>query len=108
MFVLGFTLYATTVLLPQLLQSLMGYTAESAGMAMSSGGLATIICMPIVGILISRVDGRYLIMFGFASIAVAALPHDQSQSANELPLRRPFCVSINPLDWRFSSYLSIP
>ncbi|MBB5339429.1 DHA2 family efflux MFS transporter permease subunit [Tunturiibacter gelidoferens] len=71
MFVLGFTLYATTVLLPQLLQSLMGYTAESAGMAMSSGGLATIICMPIVGILISRVDGRYLIMFGFASIAVA-------------------------------------
>ena len=71
MFVLGFTLYATTVLLPQLLQSLMGYTAESAGMAMSSGGLATIICMPIVGILISRVDGRYLIMFGFASIAIA-------------------------------------
>jgi DHA2 family multidrug resistance protein len=40
-------------------------------MAMSSGGLATVICMPIVGILISRVDGRYLIMFGFASIAVA-------------------------------------
>ena len=71
MFVMGFTLYATTVLLPQLLQSLMGYTAEVAGMAMSSGGLATIICMPIVGILISKVDGRYLIMFGFASIALA-------------------------------------
>ena len=71
MFVLGFTLYATTVLLPQLLQSLMGYTAESAGMAMSSGGLATIICMPIVGILISRLDGRYLIMFGFTTMAVA-------------------------------------
>ena len=71
MFVLGFTLYATTVLLPQLLQSLMGYTAESAGLAMSSGGLATIICMPVVGILISRVDGRYLIMFGFAAIALA-------------------------------------
>jgi DHA2 family multidrug resistance protein len=71
MFVLGFTLYATTVLLPQLLQSLMGYTAESAGLAMSSGGLATVLCMPVVGILISRVDGRYLIMFGFAAISLS-------------------------------------
>jgi len=71
MFVLGFALYATTVLLPQLLQSLMGYTAESSGFAMSAGGLATIICMPIVGILISKVDARYLIVFGFASIALA-------------------------------------
>jgi DHA2 family multidrug resistance protein len=71
MFALGFTLYATTVLLPQLLQSLMGYTAELSGLAMSTGGLATIICMPIVGILISRIDGRFLIMFGFGSIAIA-------------------------------------
>ena len=71
MFVFGFTLYATTVLLPQLLQTLMGYTAELSGFAMSSGGLATIMCMPIVGILISKLDGRYLIMFGFASMALA-------------------------------------
>ncbi len=71
MFVLGFTLYATTVLLPQLLQSLMGYTAELSGYAMSSGGLATIICMPIVGILIAKMDGRYLIMLGFTAIALA-------------------------------------
>ena len=71
MFVLGFALYATTVLLPQLLQSLMGYTAESSGFAMSAGGLATIICMPIVGILISKVDARYLIICGFTSIALA-------------------------------------
>lgn len=71
MFVLGFTLYATTVLLPQLLQSLMGYTAESSGFAMSAGGLATLICMPIVGILIAKVDGRYLIAFGFTAMALA-------------------------------------
>ena len=71
MFALGFTLYATTVLLPQLLQSLMGYTAELSGFAMSTGGLATVMCMPIVGILISRVDGRYLIMFGFTAMALA-------------------------------------
>jgi len=71
MFVLGFTLYATTVLLPQLLQTLMGYTAELSGFAMSSGGLATIICMPIVGVLIAKLDGRYLILFGFTSMALA-------------------------------------
>jgi MFS transporter, DHA2 family, multidrug resistance protein len=71
MFAFGFTLYATTVLLPQLLQTLMDYTAELSGFAMSSGGLATIICMPIVGILISKLDGRYLILFGFTSMALA-------------------------------------
>jgi DHA2 family multidrug resistance protein len=71
MFILGFTLYATTVLLPQLLQSLMGYTAELSGLAMSAGGLATILCMPLVGILISKIDGRFLIMFGFSSLAIA-------------------------------------
>jgi DHA2 family multidrug resistance protein len=71
MFAFGFTLYATTVLLPQLLQTLMGYTAELSGFAMSSGGLATIICMPIVGILISKLDGHYLILFGFTSMALA-------------------------------------
>ena len=73
MFVLGFTLYATTVLLPQLLQSLMGYTASASGLAMSAGGLATIVCMPLVGVLMGKlkVDGRFLIIFGFGSLAVA-------------------------------------
>ncbi len=40
MFVLGVTLFGTTVLLPQFLQVLMGYTAEQAGMALSPGGFA--------------------------------------------------------------------
>lgn len=71
MFALGFALYATTVLLPLLLQTLMGYTAELSGLAMSAGGLATIICMPIVGFSISKIDGRYLIMFGFAALGFA-------------------------------------
>jgi DHA2 family multidrug resistance protein len=71
MFVLGIALYGTTVLIPQLLQSLMGYTATNAGLALSLGGLATILCMPIVGILISKVDPRYLLAFGFFITAVA-------------------------------------
>ena len=71
MFVLGVALYGTTVLIPQLLQTLMGYTATNAGMTLSLGGLATIMCMPVVGILISKVDPRYLLAFGFGITAVA-------------------------------------
>jgi len=65
MFVLGIALYGTTVLIPQLLQTLMGYTATSAGETLSLGGLATLMCMPIVGILIGKVDARYLLSMGF-------------------------------------------
>jgi DHA2 family multidrug resistance protein len=71
MFVLGFALYGTTVLIPELLQTLMGYTAEKAGAALSFGGLATMACMPIVGRLIGKVDPRYLIAFGFGSMGLA-------------------------------------
>jgi DHA2 family multidrug resistance protein len=71
MFVIGVALYGTTVLIPQLLQSLMGYTAAKAGMALSFGGLTTMVCMPIVGRLIGKVDARYLAGFGFLVTAVA-------------------------------------
>lgn len=71
MFVIGVVLYGTVVLIPLLLQNLMGYTAESAGMALSFGGIATMCCMPIVGILIGKVDARYLTAFGFLITAIA-------------------------------------
>src|SRR5216683_2610941 len=64
MFFLGFVLYASTVLIPQLLQQLLGYTAQLAGMALSPGGAVIMCMMPVVGILVSRVDTRILITFG--------------------------------------------
>ena len=64
MFFLGFVLYASTVLIPQLLQQLMGYTAQLAGMALSPGGAVIMCMMPIVGILVSKMDTRILIAFG--------------------------------------------
>jgi len=64
MFFLGFVLYASTVLIPQLLQELLGYTAQLAGMALSPGGAVIMCMMPVVGILVSRVDTRILITFG--------------------------------------------
>src|SRR5260370_476248 len=64
MFFLGFVLYSSTVLIPQLLQQLLGYTAQLAGMALSPGGAVIMCMMPVVGILVSKVDTRILITFG--------------------------------------------
>jgi DHA2 family multidrug resistance protein len=64
MFFLGFVLYSSTVLIPQFLQQLLGYTAELAGKALSPGGAVIMCMMPVVGLLVSRVDTRVMIVFG--------------------------------------------
>jgi DHA2 family multidrug resistance protein len=65
MFGFGVALYGSTVLYPIMLQTLMHYTALLSGLALSPGGLATLVCMPICGRLIGPIDARYLIVFGF-------------------------------------------
>ncbi|HZS97289.1 MAG TPA: DHA2 family efflux MFS transporter permease subunit [Terriglobales bacterium] len=69
MFMLGFALLGSTLLLPLFLQTLMGYTAELSGMALSPGGFAIMICMPVVGWLLSRYDARYLLVFGLSMLS---------------------------------------
>ncbi|MGB6944052.1 MAG: DHA2 family efflux MFS transporter permease subunit [Bryobacteraceae bacterium] len=64
MFVLGFVLYGSTMALPLFLQTLLGYTAMQSGLALSPGGLMIMIMMPIVGILLSKVEARWLIIVG--------------------------------------------
>jgi len=71
MLVLGASLYGTTVLLPQYLQVIMGYTAERAGNTLSLGGFVVIMLLPVVGVLVSRVDPRMLVAFGFSALSVA-------------------------------------
>ena len=71
MFFLGFVLYSSTVLIPQFLQDLLGYTAELAGMALSPGGATILVMMPVVGFLVSKVDTRLLIGFGCTVSAIA-------------------------------------
>ena len=65
MVTLGFALFGSTVLLPQYLQVLMGYTAQQSGMALSPGGLLIIAMLPLVGILIGKADARMMVAFGF-------------------------------------------
>jgi MFS transporter, DHA2 family, multidrug resistance protein len=71
MFFLGFVLYASTVLIPQFLQQLLGYTAQLAGMALSPGGAVIMCMMPVVGVLVSKVDTRILITFGCLISSIA-------------------------------------
>jgi DHA2 family multidrug resistance protein len=69
---LGFSgFFASIVLLPIYLQTLMGYTAYLAGLVLGPGGIATLVAMPIAGILIGRVDSRYLLGFGLLANAYA-------------------------------------
>jgi DHA2 family multidrug resistance protein len=71
MLALGAVLFGTTVMIPEYLQTIMGYTAERAGMALSPGGLTVMACMPIVGQLVSRIDARPLIAFGFIMLTIS-------------------------------------
>lgn len=67
-------LISTTQLLPQLLQTEVGYTAMLAGLALSPGGVATMMLMPVAGRLVSVVQPKYLIMFG-AAVAALSMWH---------------------------------
>jgi len=71
MFVLGFSLYGTTILIPQFVQTLLGYTAELAGLVLSPAGLMMMCMMPVVGILVGRVDPRKLIGYGFVMLTLS-------------------------------------
>ncbi len=71
MFFLGFVLYSSTVLIPQFLQELLGYTAQLSGLALSPGGAVIMCMMPVVGLLVSRVDTRILITFGCIVSSIA-------------------------------------
>jgi len=69
--VLGFVLYGSTVLLPLWLQTLMGYSALEAGMAMLPRGLGSFLFMPIVGILMGKIEARKLLAAGLVIASVS-------------------------------------
>lgn len=65
LFILGFVLYGSLALLPIFLQTLLGYTAVLSGWVLSPGGMAVMAMMPVVALLLRRVDTRWLIGVGF-------------------------------------------
>jgi MFS transporter, DHA2 family, multidrug resistance protein len=71
MFMLGILLFSSLVLMPQFLQTLLGYTSELAGLALSAGGVVLLIEMPIMGQLTTKVQARRLISFGWLALSIA-------------------------------------
>jgi DHA2 family multidrug resistance protein len=73
MFILGAVFNGSTVLLPQFLQSLMGYSATAAGLAMSPSGFVLMAMMPVAGTLVTKIQPRWLIATGFCFVGTSML-----------------------------------
>jgi MFS transporter, DHA2 family, multidrug resistance protein len=84
MFLVGFLLISTTQLLPQLAQTLLGYDATTSGMTLAVGGVATLLLMPVAGIVTGRlIQPKWLILMavlgtGWSMFAAANLDLDIS------------------------------
>jgi DHA2 family multidrug resistance protein len=81
MFMVGVVLLGSTVLIPQFLQLVLGYSATSAGQVISPGGFLIIVMLPFVGLLLSKVEARWLIGIGLV-ITSTALFHMTTFSAD--------------------------
>jgi MFS transporter, DHA2 family, multidrug resistance protein len=64
-FVLGMVLFGSTVLIPQFLQNLLGYTAERSGMVLSPAGFMMMVTMFMAGRVVGKLDPRLLVMMGY-------------------------------------------
>jgi DHA2 family multidrug resistance protein len=71
MFMLGVALFGGTVLLPQMVQTLMGYTAQQAGEVLSPGAVVIILLLPFIGMMVGKLDPRRLIAVGWLLAALA-------------------------------------
>ena len=69
MFFLGVLLFSSLVMMPQFLQTLMGYTAQSAGLVLSGASLIILFEMPIVGQLTTKIPAKYIMAFGWLCLA---------------------------------------
>jgi DHA2 family multidrug resistance protein len=67
--ILGMVLFGSTVLIPQYLQNLLGYTAERAGLVLSPAGFVMMVMMAIAGRSLGKGDPRLTVMLGYLAVA---------------------------------------
>jgi MFS transporter, DHA2 family, multidrug resistance protein len=74
-FLFGFVLFGSTTMIPEILQSLYGYTATDAGLVLGPGAAVITVLAPIVAILTQKgkVKPRWLIAFSFAVVSLSML-----------------------------------
>ena len=115
MMLVGGVLNANTVLQPQFMQQLLGYNATTAGLALTAGGIALVIVMPMAGVATSKVSARTLavggfILFTFTFRYAAAVTNLQMSFAESSWLR---VIQMLPLPFCFISitnaaYVGLP
>jgi EmrB/QacA subfamily drug resistance transporter len=66
MTIVSAVMYSAVAMVPLFVQTLLGYTAFSAGIATAPRGIGAMAAMPIVGKLMSHMDGKWLVMLGRA------------------------------------------
>ncbi|SNT30865.1 MFS transporter, DHA2 family, multidrug resistance protein [Granulicella rosea] len=67
--ILGMVLFGSTVLIPQYLQGLLGYTAERAGQVLSPAGLVMMVMMIVAGRSLGKFDPRLMVSLGYIAVA---------------------------------------
>ena len=70
---LGFVLYGSLVLLPIMLQTLLGYPSIQAGIAMAPRGMGSLIGMPVIGLLVGKIDSRKMVAAGLIVGAITLI-----------------------------------
>jgi DHA2 family multidrug resistance protein len=70
-FLFGFTLFGSTVLIPQMLQSLYGYTATDAGLVLGPGAMVIVVLAPVMVRLLPRVGVKPMIAAGYFIFALS-------------------------------------
>ncbi len=70
-FLFGFVLFGSTVLIPQMLQSLYGYTATDAGLVLGPGAMVIVIMAPLVVRMVKRIPASWMIGFGFTVLGLS-------------------------------------
>jgi DHA2 family multidrug resistance protein len=71
MFIVGFYIYSTTQLIPQLSQDLLAYDAYSAGKTLTLGGLAAAVLMPVAGTIGKKVSPKIVLLGAFVALGFA-------------------------------------
>jgi DHA2 family multidrug resistance protein len=115
LFMLGLLLFSSLVMMPQFLQSLMGYTAQSAGLVLSGGGVVILLQMPIVGQLTTKVPAKYLIAYGWLCLAFGMFYSTTHldllisfRSASVLRITQAFGLSFLFVPITLAAYIGVP
>jgi MFS transporter, DHA2 family, multidrug resistance protein len=115
MFNLGVLLFSSLVMMPQFLQTLMGYTAQSAGLVLSGAGVVLLFEMPVVGQLTTKIPVKYIMAFGWLCLAFGMYYSTMQldllisfKAASELRIVQAFGLGFLFVPISFAAYLGIP